>query len=304
MGSLTISTAILEPAASADALPVCLWKENPNRLVSLWDIVKPFFPVVFTTLSAQFNIPGVDVDLAVGGAFGRAAIPSNTKETAQQLLPTQRRYCAELGLIASIATIDRLLNLLSKPDATLGELHELGKELRGRLNDELFGTVFFSLTYSESEYYNKPTEGWREIIERFPMATTDIEEMSKCFALSRYAGAVFYSIQTIECALIEFGKFLNVNDPKSGWTAVNGKLATLVTKTKYPDLDPLYQTHFAFLEQMHGTVGALNSAWRNKISHAQGRLVLMTSEFSPEVAEEIIIASRSFMRRLATELPT
>jgi hypothetical protein len=64
-----------------------------------------------------------------------------------------------------------------------------------------------------------------------------------------------------------------------------------------------HQNHFAFLEQMHGTIGALNRAWRNKISHAQGRLVLMTSEFSPEVAEEIMVASRSFMWRLATELP-
>ena len=133
--------------------------------------------------------------------------------------------------------------------------------------------------------------------------STDVEEMSKCFALARYAGAVFHSVQAIECGLIEFGKFLNVTDPKSGWTAVNNKLATLVTKTKYSALDPIHQEHFGFLEQMHGVTGALNNAWRNKISHAQGRLILMTSEFSPEVAEEIMIASRSFMRRLATELP-
>ncbi len=128
--------------------------------------------------------------------------------------------------------------------------------------------------------------------------------MSKCFALSRYAGAVFHSVQTIECGLLDFGNFLGVNDPRSGWTAVSGKLAVLVTKTKYPDLDPLYQQHFTFLEQVQATVSALNSAWRNKISHAQGRLVLMTSEFLSEVAEEIMIASRSFMRGLATEMPT
>jgi hypothetical protein len=44
-------------------------------------------------------------------------------------------------------------------------------------------------------------------------------------------------------------------------------------------------------------------AWHNKISHAQNKLVLMTADFSPDVAEEIRIASRSFMRRLATDLP-
>jgi len=54
---------------------------------------------------------------------------------------------------------------------------------------------------------------------------------------------------------------------------------------------------------MHGLVEALKSAWRNKIDHAQGRLILMAVDFTPDIAEEIIIASRSFMRRLATEMP-
>jgi hypothetical protein len=54
---------------------------------------------------------------------------------------------------------------------------------------------------------------------------------------------------------------------------------------------------------MHATAGALNNAWRNNFSHAQGKLVLMTSEFSRDIAEEIMVASRSFMRRLATEMP-
>jgi len=42
---------------------------------------------------------------------------------------------------------------------------------------------------------------------------------------------------------------------------------------------------------------------QESISHAQGRLVLMKKEFSPEVAEEILFATRSFMRRLADGLP-
>jgi hypothetical protein len=54
--------------------------------------------------------------------------------------------------------------------------------------------------------------------------------------------------------------------------------------------------NFAFLEQLHGTVGALKNAWRNKISHVEGRS-------QPEIAELILLASRAFMRRLAEGLP-
>jgi hypothetical protein len=292
----SVLSSVSEPIQTA--LPVCLWKENPHRLVSLWNIMKPFYPALFTTMCGTGEIPNVDITIS------SAALAADTKELGLTMSRFQREHCVELGLTASVATLDKLQRLFSAPpDSTYGQIQELGKELRGRLHDELFGTLFLSLTYSESEYYSKPFGGWTETIKRFPTTITDVEEMSKCFALARYPGAVFHSVQAIECGLIEFGKFLGVTDPKSGWTAVTNKLAIVVTKTKYPDLDPIYQKHFAFIEQMHGTVGALNNAWRNKISHAQGRLVLMTSEFSPEVTEEIMIASRSFMRRLATELP-
>jgi len=120
-------------------------RKSQHQLISLWEIMKPFFPVVFTTLYGSNYVPGVDTnDVAVA----KTLIPSDTKETMRGLLPIQRRFCAELGLIASIATIDRLLALVDNPYSTWGQMHELGNELRGRLNDELFGTLFFSLDTS------------------------------------------------------------------------------------------------------------------------------------------------------------
>jgi hypothetical protein len=66
----------------------------------------------------------------------------------------------------------------------------------------------------------------------------------------------------------------------------------------------MVQQHSQFLEQIDATIEALKSAWRNKISHAQNKLTLLTRDFSREVSEEIVFASRSFMRRLATDAPT
>ena len=100
-------------------------------------------------------VPGVDIGDA---AVARAPIPDDTKQTAQYLLPIQRRWCAELGLIASVATLDRIIELFSRPHATYGELHTLGSELRGRLNDEMFGTLFFSLTAPDAYYFTAPTQ--------------------------------------------------------------------------------------------------------------------------------------------------
>jgi hypothetical protein len=127
--------------------------------------------------------------------------------------------------------------------------------------------------------------------------------MSKCFAFARYGASVFHSVQIIEEGLVALGEFLGVKDPKSGWTAVAGELEKVALRTKYLDLNALQQKHFHFIEQMQGTVSGLKNAWRNKISHSSGRLILLTSDFSDEVAEEILLASRAFMRRLAEEMP-
>lgn len=129
-----------------------------------------------------------------------------------------------------------------------------------------------------------------------------MDEASKCYAPSRYSAAVFHSVQIVEAGLIELGKFLKVTDPHSGWTAVAQALRRVIDK-KHQDRTKFERTNFIFLEQAQGTVEGLKNAWRNKISHSQGRLILMTAEFSPEVSEEIIFATRAFMRRLAEDLP-
>jgi hypothetical protein len=54
---------------------------------------------------------------------------------------------------------------------------------------------------------------------------------------------------------------------------------------------------------MNNQVQAMKSAWRNKVNHVEGRLAVMKPEFTPDIAEEIMVASRAFMRRLATEMP-
>ena len=191
-----------------------------------------------------------------------------------------------------------------KLPVTYWEATALLKELRERLEDELKSRVFTGLTVKEGQAYKDPRSGWEEIIGRFRETTSDIEEMRRCFALCRYAASVFHSVSVVEHGLIALGTFIKVNDPKSGWTAVSGKLETLIVKTKYPDLDPLFQQHRDFLEQVHGTVHALKNAWRNKISHAHGKLTVLTPDFTPEIADEIIMATRAFMRRLSDELPS
>jgi hypothetical protein len=176
-------------------------------------------------------------------------------------------------------------------------------ELRERIEDEMRNRSLYALSISETRHFLFPREGWEEIIEVFPDAIIDIEEARKCFALSRYAAAIFHGVQVVEVGLIRLGALIGVADPKSGWTATTNRLQAIIRKG-HEARTPFEREHFAFFEQMLGTVEGLKNAWRNKVSHAQGRLALLTADFSPDIAEEILFATRAFMRRLATEAPS
>jgi hypothetical protein len=95
-------------------------------------------------------------------------------------------------------------------------------------------------------------------------------------------------MQVIEIGLIELGAFIKVNDPKSGWTAVSNALNAIIKKP-HAAQSRFERKNFAFFEQLQGTVDGLKNAWRNKISHAQGRLVLLSTDFNSEIAEEIFV---------------
>jgi hypothetical protein len=113
---------------------------------------------------------------------------------------------------------------------------------------------------------------------------------------------VFHSLLVVECGVIHLGTYLEVTDPKRGWDATCKKLDSLVDggRNKLPQK---FARHFEFLEQTNQCVQTMKHAWRNKVNHVDGKLVVLKPDFAPDVAEEIMVASRGFMRRLATELP-
>jgi hypothetical protein len=228
-------------------------------------------------------------------------IPKDQRDQGPKV-ETYRQPLIDIGFSASAASLKKIVATFGRQGSQWKDLCAPAKECLDRLIDEAENREFFVLTARESDYFKKPRRGWELSIARFPEITGDVEEASKCFALSRYGAAIFHSLQVVEAGLIELGVFIKVNDPKSGWTAVSAALNRILKKD-HRDRTRFEKRNFHFLEQVHGTIEGLKNAWRNKISHAHGKLILMTPDFSPEISEEILFATRAFMRRLAEGLP-
>jgi hypothetical protein len=273
------------------------------RLLSLAEIVKPFHPAIFIKLTDMLRSRGFLVPAEIEGDPESKKRGEDFRVVHTAIYIGMEANCLEAGLKASAISARKLKEAAAKIPTDTAGARELINELLGRLVDEMMATTFFSISDSDAEYFREPRKGWEAIIDRFPNTVSDIEESRKCFALSRYPAAVFHSLQVIEAGLIELGTFISVADPKSGFSAVEKKL-TAILATERAKLTDFEKQNFDFLEQIQGTVAALKNAWRNKISHVQGRLALMTTDFSPEIAEEILFATRAFMRRLMEGLPT
>jgi hypothetical protein len=265
-----------------------------GRLWSLWEIMKPFNAGLFLSTIHALGLL----------QRGKKPVPESSEaKAAVSVFQQSAAASADLGLTLSGKSADKLVKLMLKPDVSNEKFKVLIAELRTRLIEEMPAPRFFSLSDQEARYYQRPWEGWEKVVDRFRNATIDIEESSKCFALSRYAAAVFHSLQVAEIGVIELGRVIVVVDPQKGWGATTNRLKGIM-RTDYRARTPFQQKHTEFLEQISANIEIVSRAWRNKISHAQGKLILLTSDFSQEVAEEILYATRGFMRRLATEAPT
>jgi hypothetical protein len=286
------------------------WERSPHSLVNWWDMEQFHLENIYTIIHILEQIRRNFAEAR--GAGDPMFAPKDFRLSEQQRLEVAGGIPGAIGNLSQIglkATADALRELHMELNATR-QMQFMKSQLVTRIEDvqrsmrrEMASHLFLYIPRDQAERYQKPREGWEEVVSRFPSAIIDIEECSLCFACDRWAGAVFHAVSITEHGIIEFGKLLQLNDPKPGWQSVSREVDKILNRTKYADLSALHKQHFKLIEQVSPLMLAMNDAWRNKIGHVANRLILMSGEFDDRVADDIVRTTRSFMRRLATDLP-
>ncbi|MGC2755473.1 hypothetical protein [Candidatus Binatus sp.] len=301
---------MLTPAEISPKIQRCLpkselapWQAEVYRLVSWWDVEK-FAARKFYSIARLME--RISASHARRSKADRQAIAEEEERTAlANDLSLIESSCRSIGLHHSADFIDEfrpnLLNFYNQIKSS--EIDSKFEEISSSIAREMNRTLFMYLPRERARYYLEPLKDWESVTDRFTDTIHDIEEAAKCFACDRFDGAVVHMMLVAEFGALEVGKLLELNDPKLGWPRVSKELKR-ITSADFPKLSPIEQKHFPLLEQISPLMLAMQNAWRHKVSHAGNRLVLLKGEFQPFVAEEIIFATRAFMRRLATDLPT
>lgn len=283
-----------------DVLPP--WYVEGYRLVSWWDVEK--------FAAEKFYMLGVLLQ-GVSGALER-----RDKENPDSLLGFEARTkliddmelvqheCLKLSLMHSFDAAQEFKEQLNWKNRKwkANEARVQFDNISGLIRREMKRTLFLFVAQDRQQWYQTPLKDWDVVTGRWPKTAFDIEEAAKCFALDRFGGTVFHMMLVAEVGAIEVGNLLQLNDPKIGWQSVSKELKR-IERTRFPDLSAIEQEHFALLQQLSPLLLSIENSIRHKISHVANRDILISGEFQPYVAEEVVSATRGFMRRLATDLP-
>lgn len=232
---------------------------------------------------------------------GDSSIPEEQKKAILPVLDKARTLSNELGLDVSVRLINEIDRSL-QVDCTVVILKRALLGLRSRVLDEIeISPLVLRIRREKVRYFDGADPFDAHVASQFPMASYDIEEASKCFALARYAGCVMHLQKVVEAGLRAF----------ANWAQLSGILEEL--KQRNPNwgkiLIPLRQevrrrndadswsstADKEFCENVRPFIEAVKTAWRNPSMH-------VGSQYGEEEAEDIYFTVRGFMRFLATHL--
>jgi hypothetical protein len=214
--------------------------------------------------------------------------------------------CTEADLPMSAIAAKRLLILFDHPrsltEMVSGVFEENISRVAQTIADECSLHVYLSLDPSEVGMYFDPAKGWEPVIARFDKVRNNVIESAKCMALERYAAGVFHILLVAEYGVIQVAKLMTVQGDKPGWGSLK-RLNDILLKP-YPQRSQFEQQHSRILESIVPLATVIKDNWRHKLEHVDNQIVWIDTDFSKNVAEEIISATRGFMRKLASDLPS
>jgi hypothetical protein len=206
-------------------------------------------------------------------------------------------HCIELNLIASLATVRRIIQEVTAPNASYTALAPHHVELQGRLIDELDSRTFWSMTMSEAELYEpkSPLFG-SDVQANFPSGAYDIDEAAKCLALGRSTAGAFHSIRCLEAAIRATSRCLGIPDPTKAADRNWGKMLSSIRGEidgRWPASTDRLTGDGQTFEVVYAALAAMQNPWRNATMH-------LDHKYTEEEAKHIFDVVGGLMRRVAS----
>lgn len=201
----------------------------------------------------------------------------------------------DMGLVVSRKAVSHVRERLQEPTPANDEnLRQMLFYLFRAVNDELSTCFLFSLKQDTSKYFdaNESLFG-PEVEAAFPTAAYDIAETGKCFALERSTASVMHAMRALEPALFAMAKAVGFTPARDEWGGIIEEIEKRVNPSHAQYIQDRDKREF--LAPAATQFRHFKDAWRNHAMHAR-------EKYTPEEADVVIRAVKSFMKHLASRL--
>jgi hypothetical protein len=168
------------------------------RLVSLWDMLK-FNAEKFHVLSS-FLMLMESVLLSNSSRDDDSKNPEADINKINELLKTEiKPMLDEIGLRQSSKKAAAMIIQTADESVSPRLVSNSLGELRSRIKDELEDGYFLHLSGEEALFYEAVDPAFGAVVQsKFPSASFEIDEASKCLALGRDTAVVFHLMRTMK----------------------------------------------------------------------------------------------------------
>lgn len=281
--------AIEERIESSVSVPACLWHENSNRLVSLWEIMQLFSAEACCSIFSFFGrFEQHCVDL--GGLMKQ--VPDYLALEALNVVLQTEEFCRQNTLVESRECAVRLrdqwwrgyLAQKDPPQIDFDGLRVTLKHLRELMESEMRKQLFFGMTSDLSKYYNKERPMGDDIYKAFPRSQFDIAEAGTCLACSCNVASAFHLMRATEVGLWELGRDRQIPLAQSGkiefteWGHIIRELEDSVKAIQQWSASAKKEEAHKFYNSALAEVRSFNDGWRRHAAHNRPHSVMHNDE--------------------------
>lgn len=238
---------------------------------------RPFANLVFALVAMQkpLTLPG---DL----------LPSELIALMMEGADKVAKQCDELELAVSAEMARNCYTGITRYQ----EVRERTNVLMNTLFIELNNRKFYAPTRNLMKYYEQTKLFGDDIFMHFPSANEDIEEAGTCLSLERGTACVLHLNRALEIALRVLADAVGISS-KNDWGSYIREIGNeLTSRMKGAGARSSNEQFYA---EATAHFDSLRRAYRNPTMHPE-------KSYSVERAEEILLATKSFMSHLATRL--
>ncbi|UCV21481.1 hypothetical protein [Ferribacterium limneticum] len=219
--------------------------------------------------------------------------------------------CSDIGLPVTKAAVSEFAEELNRAEQ-IGQLFGFRGDsflrMRARLQASMTCLSYESTLKTAlimpprmADFYEPPTPLFgAEVQSQFPSLAYEIEEAGKCFAVGRSTAAVFHLMRVMEAGIYAVSRCLDIPDPIKGSDKNWGRMLKNIRETCASRISegPIKWANNgdkAYFDATYAILDAVRNAWRNTTMHIENK-------YMPHEAEQIFIAVRSFMMKLASRM--